>query len=559
VMYVGNEHLPFAGLPIPLIIGSAANVREWENNWFAMGSAALAIMLVMSFSHLVLFWLYREDHASLYFGLLCFVLVTYTSVGFMQLQHLFVQDPSVLNFVVMAQIFFVGSYLALALLVAFFCAMYPEEFPARFAHVVWVLMSVLSGACIIMGFPLAGFLNIPFFGIVIVASSLINVYLFRALLVKRIGSLTILTAFAACGICAVHDILGVSGLLKEFGIMMVPLGTLLIIVAQSIILSKRMVVALHGVKELSSGLQIEVEERKLVQSDLEIALVAAQEADKLKSAFLANVSHELRTPLNSIINIPAALREQFERCLMWCCADCGAVFGDDNFVDENIPDVEPETCPDCQVPMEIKSMLIFGGDPTEHYRYLEMLTGSGKQFYGVVTDLMDISRLDAGNLELSSKVVDVGTVLNEVEETVTSLVAEKSLNIDFPDLNEPIALRADSVRLSQILVNLIINAVEFTDSGGEITVDAYRSEEPADNTACILFSVADTGAGIPLEWQAKIFESFRQVDGSHTRTHQGTGLGLAITRQLVTLHGGRIWVKSELGEGSTFFFTIPEE
>jgi signal transduction histidine kinase len=142
---------------------------------------------------------------------------------------------------------------------------------------------------------------------------------------------------------------------------------------------------------------------------------------------------------------------------------------------------------------------------------------------------------------------------------VTALVAEKSLRIEFPDLNEPIALRADSVRLSQILVNLIINAVEFTDSGGEITIAACHSEEPVDKVPCILFSVADTGAGIPLEWQSKIFESFRQVDGSHTRTHQGTGLGLAITRQLVTLHGGRIWVKSELGEGSTFFFTIPEE
>ena len=148
-------------------------------------------------------------------------------------------------------------------------------------------------------------------------------------------------------------------------------------------------------------------------------------------------------------------------------------------------------------------------------------------------------------------------IFEDLSETMAGLAGDKGVELVFPASDQPALLKADPLKLTQILVNLIGNAIKFTAEGGVITIGLEEVDDEAQKM--FQFSVKDTGIGIPPEQCELVFESFRQVDGSHTRAHQGTGLGLAITRQLVELHGGRIWVESEVGVGSTFAFVLPVE
>ena len=153
--------------------------------------------------------------------------------------------------------------------------------------------------------------------------------------------------------------------------------------------------------------------------------------------------------------------------------------------------------------------------------------------------------------------IDVGKIFEDLSHTMALLAEDKGVKLRFPESTADVSLVADALKVTQVLVNLIGNAIKFTAEGGDITIGL----EPVDDEGQRMykFSVKDTGIGIPPEQCELVFESFRQVDGSHTRAHQGTGLGLAITKQLVELHGGRIWVESEVGVGSTFAFILPQE
>ena len=310
-------------------------------------------------------------------------------------------------------------------------------------------------------------------------------------------------------------------------------------------------------KELSDNLQDEVEVRVRAQAELEAALGVAEEASRLKSEFLANVSHELRTPLNSIVNIPGPLLRDYHKVLVWNCPQCGAAFQDDGepvpVPDFCVPDEIPD-CPDCSSKLEPGGRCSYVGDPDEHAHFLGNIDKSGRHLLAVVNDLLDFSKLDAGHMKLVPVSVVVAELFDTVSTTTASLVLEKDLNISYEEEGD-VELVADPVKLTQIIVNLVGNAIKFTPEQGSVAVVATKIRE--DESEMALFSVADTGIGIPKEDQDTIFDSFRQVDGSHTRLHQGTGLGLAITRKLVELHGGRIWVESKVGKGSTFYFQIP--
>jgi signal transduction histidine kinase len=169
----------------------------------------------------------------------------------------------------------------------------------------------------------------------------------------------------------------------------------------------------------------------------------------------------------------------------------------------------------------------------------------------VVNDLLDFSKLDAGKMRLRQEMVSVAQVVEESCAALVPMAQEKSITLSITEVTD-LQAYADPVKLAQILINLVGNALKFTEGGGTVTVLAAQH---TDELICM--SVQDTGAGIPVAMQSKIFESFRQVDGSHTRTHGGTGLGLAICKKLVELHGGQIWVESEAGKGSSFHFTLP--
>jgi signal transduction histidine kinase/CheY-like chemotaxis protein len=238
------------------------------------------------------------------------------------------------------------------------------------------------------------------------------------------------------------------------------------------------------------------------------AVSEMREIDQIKTQFLANMSHELRTPLNSIIG--------FSRVIL-------------KGIDGPITDLQQQD--------------------------LTAIYNSGQHLLGLINDVLDLAKIEAGKMELSFDEINLTDIITSVMSTASGLVKDKSIKLVRNIQGEIPAVRADAIRIRQVLLNLLSNAAKFTDEG-EIVVDASVQPGPAGQ-AEILISVTDTGPGISPQDQEKLFQAFSQVDNSPTRKTGGTGLGLSISQQLIQMHGGRIGVHSALGKGSTFYFTLP--
>lgn len=290
------------------------------------------------------------------------------------------------------------------------------------------------------------------------------------------------------------------------------------------------------------------------ENALEGALHAAKEANRLKSEFLANVSHELRTPLNAILNVPRALLKDYRAHLLWHCNNCSKNYEVDADTQADQAEAK-EPCPNCATPLLLQTRAFFKGDPTRHYHYMQRILQSASHLLTVVTDVLDFSKLDAGKMVVNIGSLDIDHVLRDVIDIVTPLAVEREIHLQFPKPLPTLTMQADPVKMSQILINLLSNAIKFTDVGGWVKLTFREHKEPAEQ---IEITVEDNGMGIPSDKLEVIFESFRQVDGGHTRAHGGTGLGLTITRKLVELHGGKVWAESELGKGSRFSVLLPK-
>jgi PAS domain S-box-containing protein len=233
-----------------------------------------------------------------------------------------------------------------------------------------------------------------------------------------------------------------------------------------------------------------------------------REVDQLKSQFLANMSHELRTPLNSIIG--------FSRVIL-------------KGIDGAVSDMQQQD--------------------------LTAIYNSGQHLLGLINDILDLARIEAGKMELNFEEVHLAEMATSVMSTAKGLVKEKPIQLlQRIPANMP-AVRGDTMRVRQVLLNLISNASKFTDEGS-ITVEALVQKGPTGKMEALI-NVIDTGPGISIEDQKKLFQAFSQVDGSATRKSGGSGLGLSICANLVQLHGGRIGIHSGAGTGSTFWFTLP--
>src|SRR5574341_1394598 len=260
----------------------------------------------------------------------------------------------------------------------------------------------------------------------------------------------------------------------------------------------------------SSSLTAVIQNDRLLEEITE-ANARLQELDKLKSQFLANMSHELRTPLNSIIG--------FSRVML-------------KGIDGPLNDLQSQD--------------------------LNTIYTSGQHLLGLINDILDVSKIEAGMMEIQPEYVGLEEIIDGVMATGRGLIKDKPIEI-FKEVDDNLPqVWGDPVRLRQVLLNLVSNAAKFTHQGS-ITVKACRldADPETGEPPRVQMDVLDTGIGVPEDKIETIFQAFQQVDGSTTRQYGGTGLGLPISRNFIELHGGRMWAVSEVGVGSTFSFTVP--
>ena len=235
-----------------------------------------------------------------------------------------------------------------------------------------------------------------------------------------------------------------------------------------------------------------------------------QELDRLKSGFLANMSHELRTPLNSILG----------------------------FCDVMLLELDGPLTPE------------MGND-------LGLIQKNGQHLLHLINDVLDMAKIESGRMNLNLEKFKVHVVLDEVNSITSTLASERNIALFIePDSDQEVQIYADNTRFRQVMINLVNNAIKFTDAGGKIAICAQKKD-----SSTVLVTVKDTGIGIPPEKLEDVFQEFTQVDTSTTRKVGGTGLGLPISRRLIEMHGGRLWAESTgvPGEGSTFFVEMPME
>jgi signal transduction histidine kinase/CheY-like chemotaxis protein len=475
---------------------AARNARSQRENagWILVGGTLGALGLV----HLLLYGFLRKPLANLYFGLFAFATALGLSLSIVMPAF---TDDARLIYRVLFYVAMPAQLLALPALLAFLYATFRGTLPR------WFWLAPAAVAVFIVLAPLLPTFFFQFIGALLFSAvSIDGTRLVVHGVRQRLDGARIIGA----------GFLVLAGVLLYYAVMqfftsepisqwlpMIGFGA--VALSGSIYLARNSARASRELEELTDHLEEQVVERT---RDLELARAAAESANQTKSQFLANMSHELRTPLNAIIGYSEMLVEEAED------------LGQETFV----PD-------------------------------LRRIHTSGRHLLGLINDVLDLSKIEAGRMELYVESLSVEAVVRDVAATVEPLVAQKENRLAVvvdPDAGE---MAADQVKVRQILFNLLSNATKFTEAGS-ITLSVQRTPSSREGE-WIVFEIADTGIGMTTEQLERLFQPFTQADASTTKKYGGTGLGLTITRRFAEMMGGTIDVRSAVGEGTRFTVRLP--
>ena len=487
IIQVSNFFQSRGGMRGRLYLGTEEQIRKKHNAWVAYDSILFGCLIFMAIYLGVLYTFRTEDRSPLYYGIVCL------SMAVSSMIHGLSED-AYLSFgffnppyEVLTKIAYYCVTLGLPPLMLFLHALFPEEWNKKILR--FFLWALLALHALLLFVPIRVFCE---YIIVLEVFSIIGAIYMGYVCAKAVAHKNMGALFLSFGI-GLSLMTGFYDFLIDIDIVHGPqlsnIGIFICALLNSLFISWRFSKAFSAVRSLSE---------ELTAANIELSRL-----DRVKDEFLANTSHELRTPLNGIMGIAESLIH-------------GA-----------------------------------GGKlPEKAVANLSMIFSSTRRLAGLVSDILDFSKLKSRDIQLAQKPVDINALSYLVLSVSRGLVGDKSLELikDIP--GDIPCVRGDENRLQQILYNLIGNAIKFTDQG-EIRVAAIQMD------SMVQVSVSDTGIGIPADKFETIFQVFEQGDSTSSREYGGTGLGLSITRHLVELHGGELRVESQVGEGSVFYFTLP--
>jgi len=504
VVQVASFNHKKGGLWEPLILGTKTQINQFVNIRLFFEILFVGFILIMAIYHLILFSRYTYEKTSLYFGLFSMLI----SIRMLVTGEYTIYMLGDFEWSLLVAADYLGFYLAILFFLYFMKSLFKQEV-TKIPTIIITSVAVMFSLSVLFLPPLYFSHGIVYFQIFVILAGIYTFYvLYKAIKNKREGTRYFIYGFAILFICMVHDILKVNEFVYSASI--VSLGLTIFILFQAYFLSIRIRTSFETNKKLSIELRKQNKEyaflNKLYKEqnkNLIIAKEKAEESDLLKSAFLANMSHEIRTPMNGILGFTRLLKK---------------------------PNLSGE----------------------RKEEFIDVIQKSGLRMLSTVNDIIDISKIDSGQMEIS---LDNFCLYDEIESLYSFFRQEADekginllLNYDIED--KGIIIQTDSSKFNSIFTNLIKNAIKFTHKG-QIEISCSVSN---DYFRC---TVSDTGIGIPADRRLAIFNRFEQADYKNSRAFEGSGLGLAISKAYVEMLGGQISVESEEGEGSEFTFTIP--